>query len=105
MWPGATLPRVRVFSPLVKTGRAVVIHEGFLYAGVGAEIVARIQEACFDVLDAPVLRVTNRDIPQPYSTNLEKLVVPSAERIVAAVRQRETPRAAVKGASSGNAGE
>jgi pyruvate dehydrogenase E1 component beta subunit len=76
-----------VFNSVVKTGRAVVIHEGFLYAGVGAEIVARIQEACFDVLDAPVLRVANRDIPQPYSTNLEKLVMPSAERIVAAVRQ------------------
>jgi pyruvate dehydrogenase E1 component beta subunit len=39
------------------------------------------------VLEAPVLRVANRDIPQPYSTNLEKLVMPSAERIVAAVHQ------------------
>ena len=76
-----------LFNSVVKTGRAVVTHEGFLYAGMGAEIAARIQEACFDVLEAPVLRVTNRDVPQPYSTNLEKLVMPSAERIVSSVRQ------------------
>ena len=76
-----------LFNSVVKTGRAVVIHEGFLYAGVGAEISARIQEACFDILQAPVLRVTNRDVPQPYTTNLEKLVVPSPERIIQAVRQ------------------
>jgi pyruvate dehydrogenase E1 component beta subunit len=76
-----------LFNSVVKTGRAVVVHEGFLYAGIGAEIAARIQEACFDVLQAPVLRVANRDVPQPYSTKLEQLVVPSPERIVQAVRQ------------------
>jgi len=76
-----------LFNSVAKTGRAVISHEGFLYAGVGAEIAARIQEACFDVLDAPVLRVTNRDVPQPYSTNLEKLVMPSTDRIIDAVRQ------------------
>jgi pyruvate dehydrogenase E1 component beta subunit len=65
-----------------ETHRMVVVQEGFPFAGVGAEIVARVQEACFDSLDAPVLRVTNRDVPQPYATNLEKLVVPSVERIV-----------------------
>jgi pyruvate dehydrogenase E1 component beta subunit len=41
---------------------------------------------CFDFLDGPVLRVANREVPQPYATNLEKLVVPNPERIVAAVR-------------------
>ena len=76
-----------IFNSVVKTGRAVIVHEGFLYAGVGAEITARIQEACFDILQAPVLRVANRDVPQPYATNLEKLVVPSPERIIGAVRQ------------------
>ena len=76
-----------IFNSVVKTGRAVVIHEGFLYAGVGAEITARIQEACFDILRAPILRVANRDVPQPYTTNLEKLVVPNPERIVETVRQ------------------
>jgi pyruvate dehydrogenase E1 component beta subunit len=62
----------------VETHRMVVVQEGFPFAGVGAEIIARVQEACFDELDAPVLRVTNRDVPQPYATNLEKLVMPSA---------------------------
>ena len=76
-----------IFNSVAKTGRAVIVHEGFLFAGVGAEITARIQEACFDVLQAPVLRVANRDIPQPYATNLEKLVMPSPERIIGAVRQ------------------
>ncbi|MBC8455122.1 MAG: pyruvate dehydrogenase complex E1 component subunit beta [Deltaproteobacteria bacterium] len=76
-----------IFNSVAKTGRAVIVHEGFLFAGVGAEITARIQEACFDILQAPVLRVANRDIPQPYATNLEKLVMPSPERIIGAVRQ------------------
>ena len=76
-----------IFNSVAKTGRAVIIHEGFIFAGVGAEIAARIQEACFDVLLAPVLRVANRDVPQPYATNLEQLVFPSAPRIIAAVSQ------------------
>ena len=76
-----------IFNSVVKTGRCVIVHEGFLYAGVGAEIAARIQEACFDVLEAPVLRVANRDVPQPYATNLEQLVNPNPERIINAVRQ------------------
>jgi pyruvate dehydrogenase E1 component beta subunit len=74
-----------LFTSVAKTGRCVVVHEGHLFAGVGAEIAARIQEACFDHLEAPVLRVTNRDVPQPYATNLEKLVMPSRERVMAAI--------------------
>ena len=66
------------------THRMVVVQEGYPFAGVGAEIAARVQEACFDALDAPILRVTNRDINQPYATNLEKLVVPNVERVVEA---------------------
>lgn len=76
-----------IFRSVAKTGRCVVCHEGFLFAGVGAEIAARIQEACFDWLEAPVLRVTNRDVPQPYASNLEKLVNPSPERIIDAVHR------------------
>lgn len=76
-----------LFDSVAKTRRAVVLHEGHLFAGVGAEIVARLQEALFDVLEAPVLRVTNRDVPQPYATNLEKLVNPDAARVVEAVRK------------------
>jgi len=71
-----------LFRCAAETHRMVVVQEGFPFAGVGAEVAARVQEACFDALDAPILRVTNRDIPSPYATNLEKLVMPSIERIV-----------------------
>lgn len=77
----------RLFACVAKTHRVVVVQEGFPFAGVGAEIAARVQEACFDALDAPVLRVTNRDVPSPYATNLEKLVMPSVGRVIDAVRQ------------------
>lgn len=73
-----------LFAAVAKTHRAVVVQEGYPFAGMAAEIIARIQESCFDLLDAPVVRVTNRDIPQPYATNLEKLVIISAERVVEA---------------------
>lgn len=76
-----------LYSSVARTGRCVVVHEGHLYAGVGAEIAARLQEVCFDHLEAPVLRVTNRDVPQPYATKLEKLVMPNPDRIVAAVQK------------------
>jgi len=76
-----------LLASVAKTGRCVIVQEGHVFAGVGAEIATRIQEYCFDYLEAPVLRVTNRDVPQPYATNLEKLVVPSPERIIAAVNR------------------
>lgn len=76
-----------IFTSVAKTGRCVVVQEGHLFAGVGAEVVSRVQEACFDYLRAPVLRVTNRDVPQPYATNLEKLVMPSPERVIDAVQR------------------
>ncbi len=75
-----------LFTAVAKTHRMVVVQEGFPFAGVGAEVVARVQEACFDQLDAPVLRVCNRDVPQPYATNLEQLVMPSVDRVIDAVR-------------------
>lgn len=76
-----------LFACVAATHRVVVVQEGFAYAGVAAEIITRIQESCFDLLDAPVLRVTNRDVPQPYATVLEKQVIITPERIVAAARQ------------------
>jgi pyruvate dehydrogenase E1 component beta subunit len=76
-----------LFASVAKTGRCLVAHEGFLFAGVGAEIAARVQEACFDHLDAPVLRVANRDVNQPYATNLEKLVIPNPDRVVEAAKK------------------
>jgi pyruvate dehydrogenase E1 component beta subunit len=75
-----------IFASVAKTHRVVVVQEGFAYAGVGAEISARIQESCFDLLDAPVRRVTNRDVPMPYAPNLEKQVIITPERIADAAR-------------------
>jgi len=76
-----------LFASVARTRRAVVVQEGYPFAGVAAEIVARLQEALFDTLEAPVLRVTNRDVPQPYATKLEKLVMPNPDRVVAAVHR------------------
>lgn len=80
------LDEVALFDAVCKTHRMVVVQEGYPFAGVAAEISARVTEACFDQLDAPVLRVTNRDINQPYNGTLEKMVLPSVDRIVDAVR-------------------
>ena len=76
-----------LYECVSKTHRMVIVQEGFPYAGIAAEISARVQEACFDQLDAPILRVTNRDINQPYATNLEQLVMPTTDRIIEAVHQ------------------
>jgi pyruvate dehydrogenase E1 component beta subunit len=75
-----------LFGAVAKTHRAVVVQEGFPWAGAGAELSARIHETCFDLLDAPVRRVTNRDVPMPYATNLEKQVIITPERVVEAAR-------------------
>lgn len=70
-----------------KTHRAVVAYEGWPYGGVGSEVVDRIQRLAFDELDAPILRVTFRDVPMPYNAKLEQYVIPQADRIVAAVKE------------------
>lgn len=75
-----------LFACVAKTRRVVIVQEGLPYAGLGAELVARIQESCFDLLDAPVQRVTNRDVNMPYAPNLEKLVIITPERIADAAR-------------------
>src|ERR1700760_1685069 len=65
-----------IVASVKKTGRAVTVEEGWQQNGVGAEICARIQEHAFDYLDAPVLRVSGKDVPMPYAANLEKLALP-----------------------------
>lgn len=70
-----------------KTNRCVVVHEHWPYGGPGAEIVDRIQRDAFDYLDAPVLRVSGLDVPMPYATNLEELVLPDANRVQEAIRK------------------
>ena len=69
-----------------KTHRCVAIEEGWPQCGVASEIAARLQEEAFDYLDAPVLRVTGKDVPMPYAANLEKLALPSVAEIIAAAK-------------------
>ncbi len=64
-----------------------IVEEGWPYAGIGAQIAATIQEEAFDDLDAPVLRVTQADVPMPYAKNLEQLAKPNVQRVVDACRR------------------
>jgi pyruvate dehydrogenase E1 component beta subunit len=76
-----------VAASVQKTNRIVAVEEGWPFAGIGAEIAALMFEECFDWLDAPVKRVTGKDVPLPYAANLERLAVPQVEDIVAAARE------------------
>jgi pyruvate dehydrogenase E1 component beta subunit len=69
-----------------KTGRCVVVEEGWQQSGVGAEVAARLTEQAFDYLDAPIARVSGKDVPMPYAANLEKLALPSVAEVVAAAK-------------------
>ncbi len=69
-----------------KTNRVVSVEECWPRFGVGAEMAAIVMEECFDYLDAPVKRVTQKDVPLPYAANLERLALPQVEDIVAACR-------------------
>ena len=75
-----------IVASVMKTGRCVTIEEGYPQSGVGAEISARIMEHAFDYLDAPVVRVTGKDVPMPYAANLEKLALPSVAEVVQAAK-------------------
>ncbi|WP_374634348.1 pyruvate dehydrogenase complex E1 component subunit beta [Ferrovibrio sp.] len=75
-----------ILASVRKTNRLVTVEEGFPQSGVGAEIAARVMAEAFDDLDAPVLRVTGKDVPMPYAANLEKLALPSVAEVVEAAR-------------------
>jgi len=75
-----------IIESVKKTGRAVTVEEGWQQCGVGAEIAARIMERAFDYLDAPVARVSGKDVPMPYAANLEKLALPSVAEVIAAAK-------------------
>jgi pyruvate dehydrogenase E1 component beta subunit len=76
-----------VLESVAKTNRCVVVEEGWPRAGIGAQVVDIIQRDAFDQLDAPVLRVTQTDVPMPYNKQLERLAKPSPEKVVAAARR------------------
>jgi len=75
-----------IVTSVKKTGRLVTVEEGWQQSGVGAEIAARLMEEAFDYLDAPVRRVSGKDVPMPYAANLEKLALPSIAEIVDAAK-------------------
>jgi pyruvate/2-oxoglutarate/acetoin dehydrogenase E1 component len=76
-----------VLASVARTNRCVIVEEGWPWMGAGAQVADSIQRHGFDDLDAPVLRVTARDVPMPYAKPLENVVLPSAERVKEAVRK------------------
>jgi pyruvate dehydrogenase E1 component beta subunit len=76
-----------ILTSLKKTNRCVLVEEGHIFAGICAEVGFQIQEKGFDYLDAPVVRVCQRETPMPYSKPLEAETLPSVARILAAVNQ------------------
>jgi pyruvate/2-oxoglutarate/acetoin dehydrogenase E1 component len=76
-----------VLASVRKTGRALVIHEAQLTGGFGGEVAARIADAGFAWLDAPVRRVAHADRPSPYAKSLEQQLLPGRDRVLAAARE------------------
>ncbi|MGD8823264.1 MAG: alpha-ketoacid dehydrogenase subunit beta [Anaerolineales bacterium] len=76
-------PAVESFK---RTNRAVIVEEGWLSYGVGAEVAARLYEEAFDYVDAPIRRVAQKEVPLPYNQALEQLALPQVEDIIAAVK-------------------
>jgi pyruvate dehydrogenase E1 component beta subunit len=76
-----------ILATVAKTNRVVLVEEGWPYGGITATVAALIQEEAFDMLDAPILRVTQADVPMPYAKQLEKVVKPSAELVIEKVNR------------------
>jgi pyruvate dehydrogenase E1 component beta subunit len=81
------LDREAIVTSVQKTNRIVTVEEGWPTAGIGSEIASIIMEDAFDDLDAPVIRVTGKDVPMPYAANLVELAMPHAKDIVEAVKK------------------
>ena len=74
-------------NPFKKTNRAVIAEEGWKSFGIGAEVSARIYEEAFDYIDAPIIRVAQKEVPLPYNRRLEQLALPQVEDIISSVRE------------------
>jgi pyruvate dehydrogenase E1 component beta subunit len=81
------LDTATVLKSLKKTNRMVVVEEGWPTCSISSEIIAVAMEQGFDDLDAPVMRVTNVDVPLPYAANLEKLALVTADQVIAAAKK------------------
>jgi pyruvate dehydrogenase E1 component beta subunit len=75
-----------IITSVKKTNRLVNVEESWPTCGIGSEIAAQIMEHAFDYLDAPVIRVSCKDVPMPYAANLEQLALPKPPQIVEAVK-------------------
>ncbi|MBN1266260.1 MAG: alpha-ketoacid dehydrogenase subunit beta [Anaerolineales bacterium] len=75
-----------ILQSVRKTNRVVVVEEGWLSYGIGAEIAARVQADAFDYLDAPIARVAQKEVPLPYNQALEQLAIPQEDDIIRAVK-------------------
>ena len=71
-----------IITSIKKTNKCVVVEQGWSQSGVSSEIISVIMENAFDWLDAPVLRLTGKDVPMPYAENLEKLALPSEYELI-----------------------
>lgn len=80
------LDKQAIIDSVRKTHRLISVEEGWPVAGIGSEIAAIAMEELFDELDAPVVRVTGKDVPLPYAANLEKLALPTVDDVIAAAR-------------------
>ena len=76
-----------IYNSVAKTHRVVIVEQDRPFCGIGAEVSYRIQKNIFDELDAPVLRVSQEDVPMPYNERMEKFVLPNPERLMKAVKQ------------------
>jgi pyruvate dehydrogenase E1 component beta subunit len=76
-----------VYESFKKTNRCVVVEESLPMYSFGSEIAARLQEAAFDYMDAPIKRVTAMDVPLPFAAEIELMALPSAQKVVDAVKE------------------
>ena len=80
------LDKAAIVKSVMKTNRLVSVEEGWPQSGIGSELAAVMMEEAFDYLDAPMIRVTGKDVPMPYAANLEKLALPQAADVIEAAK-------------------
>jgi len=76
-----------IVHSLQKTNRLLIVEECMKTGGIAAEIIAQVNDNYFDLLDAPIVRLSSQDIPTPYNGNLEKATVIQPQQIVEAARK------------------
>ena len=75
-----------IIKSLEKTHKLVIVEECMKTGGIAAEVIAQVNDYCFDQLDAPIIRLSSQDIPTPYNGNLEKATVINPQQIIKAVK-------------------